>query len=185
VAEPKPGVKPAAAVIAALARVAPATVYAVAGGKHGLLRTLIESWMTAPAIAATLKRIEELDNPDEILRVTAAACRTMQEEFGDNHPRHAGDRPARYGGGKRAGIGNCNLSKSIPANQPAPVKSWGSATRCERRSCRRCFWFYFGYWSIFTLHDDNRWTYERAEKWLCDQATRALIGATANAGAKG
>jgi hypothetical protein len=25
-------------------------------------------------------------------------------------------------------------------------------------------WFYFGYASYFTLHDDNGWTYERAER---------------------
>lgn len=35
------------------------------------------------------------------------------------------------------------------------------------------FWFYFGYTSYFTLHDDNGWSYERAEHWLavkrCDR----------------
>jgi len=34
--------------IAALARVAPATVYAVSGGKHGLLNALLEILGTAP-----------------------------------------------------------------------------------------------------------------------------------------
>jgi hypothetical protein len=37
-------------------------------------------------------------------------------------------------------------------------------------------WFYFGYWSLFTLHDDNGWSYDRAEQWLADQACRALLG---------
>src|ERR1700749_2119126 len=39
--------------IAVLARVAPATVYMVSGGKHGLLRTLMETGMTDPIVAAT------------------------------------------------------------------------------------------------------------------------------------
>jgi hypothetical protein len=38
------------------------------------------------------------------------------------------------------------------------------------------FWFYFGYSALFfTLHDDNGWSYERAERWLCDEASRALL----------
>jgi len=37
------------------------------------------------------------------------------------------------------------------------------------------FWFYFGYTSYFTLHDDNGWSYERAEHWLAEQACRELL----------
>ena len=36
-------------------------------------------------------------------------------------------------------------------------------------------WFYFGYSSYFTLTDDNNWPYERAERWLADQAITALL----------
>ena len=46
--------------IAAVARVAPATVYAVSGGKQGLLRTLTDTAVSDPMIAATIKRIEDL-----------------------------------------------------------------------------------------------------------------------------
>jgi hypothetical protein len=35
------------------------------------------------------------------------------------------------------------------------------------------FWFYFGYSGLFTLHDENGWSYERAEHWLCGEASRA------------
>ena len=37
------------------------------------------------------------------------------------------------------------------------------------------FWFYFGYSGLFTLHDENGWSYERAEHWLCREASRALL----------
>ena len=36
-------------------------------------------------------------------------------------------------------------------------------------------WFYFGYSGLFTLHDENGWSYERAEHWLCREANRALL----------
>jgi hypothetical protein len=34
------------------------------------------------------------------------------------------------------------------------------------------FWFYFGYSGLFTLHDENGWSYEWAEHWLCREASR-------------
>ena len=37
------------------------------------------------------------------------------------------------------------------------------------------FWFYFGYSGFFTLHDENGWSYERAELWLAEEASRALL----------
>jgi hypothetical protein len=36
-------------------------------------------------------------------------------------------------------------------------------------------WFYFGYSSYFTLLDDNGWSYDRAQRWLAEQARRALL----------
>jgi hypothetical protein len=35
--------------------------------------------------------------------------------------------------------------------------------------------FYFGYSGLFTLHDENGWSYEQAEHWLCREASRALL----------
>jgi hypothetical protein len=37
------------------------------------------------------------------------------------------------------------------------------------------FWFYFGYWGYYTLHNENGWAYERAEKWLSKAAQSALL----------
>ena len=51
-----------------LARVSPATVYAVSGGEHGLLNTLIEIWTTAPIVAATIGSVEAMDDPVAILQ---------------------------------------------------------------------------------------------------------------------
>ena len=82
--------------IAALARVAPATVYAVSGGKQGLLRTLTETSTTDPTIEATIGSIEKLDDPSAILRLVAATVRSMREQFGEGPARDAA------GGGPQA-----------------------------------------------------------------------------------
>jgi hypothetical protein len=38
--------------------------------------------------------------------------------------------------------------------------------------------------SYFTLHDDNGWSYERAERWLADQAVAALLSPPGRPGHK-
>lgn len=161
--------------IAALARVSPATVYAVSGGKHGLLCTLMETWTTAPIVAATIGSIEELDDPAAILRLLAATCRRMREEFGDimrvllataPHDRPVSESlataTARYRQAfvpiaqRLANLGA--LQEGLDVNQAVDV-----------------LWFYFGCSALFTLHDENGWSYERAEQWLCNEACRALL----------
>src|SRR5579864_3133534 len=69
--------------IAALARVAPATVYAVSGGKQGLLNALIDVWSLDPIVKVSLDRVEKLNDPAETLRFVASVVRQMREEFGD------------------------------------------------------------------------------------------------------
>jgi AcrR family transcriptional regulator len=161
--------------IATLARVAPATVYAVSGGKHGLLRTLTEIWTNAPIVAGTINSIEVTANPETILCVVAAACRQMREEFNDI----------------------IRVLLATAPNDRTVAESFASATARYRQAFRPIaqrlsdldalrdgvdvtqaidvFWFYFGYSAFSTLHDDNGWSYERAEQWLCEAASRTLL----------
>ncbi len=74
--------------IAAMARVAPATVYAVAGGKQGLLRTLMDLSTTHPLVAATVESIEGMDDPSAIIR---DRCRALPANAGGFRRHHAGD----------------------------------------------------------------------------------------------
>jgi AcrR family transcriptional regulator len=165
--------------IATLARVAPATVYAVSGGKHGLLRTLMEIWTTAPIVSGTIHSIEVMTNPEPILRVVAAACRQMREEFDDI----------------------IRVLLATAPNDPAVAESFASATARYRQAfvpiahrladlgalrdgvdaiqAVDMLWFYFGYSGLSTLHGDNGWSYERAEQWLCEAASRALLRSAA------
>lgn len=36
-------------------------------------------------------------------------------------------------------------------------------------------WLYFGYGSLYTLHDENGWSYDQARDWLAAQAARELL----------
>ena len=69
--------------IATEARVAPATVYAVTGGKSGLLAELIRTWTTDPIVEATLESVASSRSGRAILDEVAAASRRMRENFAD------------------------------------------------------------------------------------------------------
>jgi len=161
--------------IAAEARVAPATVYAVTGGKQGLLGELITTWTTDRIVEATLSRIAEATDPDEVLDEVAAASRRMREEFADVIRVMLATAPH-----DQAVAGQLATATAVYRGAFAPV-----AERLAQLGALRdgidtghavdVLWFYFGYSSYFTLHDDNGWSYQRAERWLAGQARRELL----------
>jgi AcrR family transcriptional regulator len=161
--------------IAALARVAPATVYAVSGGKQGLLRTLMDIWTTAPIVASTVRSSVELDDPEAIIRLSASTCCSMRQEYGDiirvilNTAPHDAEVSA-------------TLAIATKRYRQALVEVAGRLAALDAlrggvdlSQAVDVLWFYFGYSGLFTLVDDNGWSYERAEKWLGDEATRSLL----------
>jgi AcrR family transcriptional regulator len=162
--------------IASEARVAPATVYAVTGGKQGLLDELIATWTTDPIVAATIGRTAASSDPQWIIREVASATRTHREQFEDvmrlllttaPHDSGVADRLNQATSIYRAAfVPTAEHLASLGALRPGMDASYAVDV----------LWFYFGYASYFTLHDDNGWSYARAERWLADQACRELLG---------
>jgi AcrR family transcriptional regulator len=161
--------------IAASARVAPATVYAVSGGKQGLLRTLMETAVTDPIVQATIGRIEQTDDPIAILRLVGSAVRRMREEFGDIMRVLLNTAPH-----DKAVCESLAIATGRYRNAFSPIV-WRLMDLGALREdldfdqAVDVFWFYFGYSGLITLHDENGWSYERAEHWLCSEASRALL----------
>ena len=161
--------------IAAEARVAPATVYAVTGGKQGLLSELITIWMTDPIVEATLSHIAEASDPGQIINEVASASRQMRERFADVIRVMLTTAPH-----DQAVAGQLTTATAVYRAAFVPI-----AERLAQLGALRpgtsvghavdVLWFYFGYASYFTLHDDNGWSYQRAEHWLADQARRELL----------
>jgi len=163
--------------IAAEARVAPATVYAGGGGKRGLLDELIRIWTTDPIVEATITDIGASSDPVEIIREVSSVVRRMREEFADvmrlllttaPHDSNVAEQlrgaTAVYRG---AFVPIAQRLSDLGALRPG----------LDVEQAVDLLWFYFGYASLFTLHNDNGWSYERAEQWLADQACRELLSA--------
>src|SRR5258707_2450362 len=161
--------------IAALARVAPATVYAVSGGKRGLLRTLTETAITDPIIEATIGRIGQMDDPTAVLRLVAASVRSMREEFGDVMRVLLNTAPHDQAVFDSLAIATTRYRSAFVPIARRLMDLGALREDLDLDEAVDVFWFYFGYSGLFTLHDENGWSYERAEQWLCREASRTLL----------
>jgi AcrR family transcriptional regulator len=161
--------------IAEQARVAPATVYSVTGGKAGLLDTLITMWTTDPIVEGTLRHIGSSTDPEEIIREVASASRTMREAYVDVIRVMLNTAPHDVAVGEQERMATATYRTAITAIAERLVQLDDLRSGMSVPEVADLLWFYFGYTSYFTLHDDNGWSYERAEQWLADQAVAALL----------
>jgi AcrR family transcriptional regulator len=161
--------------IAVAARVSPATIHAVTGGKQGLLGTLMDFWTTAPIVAENAERIEKLADPAAIIGVVAMVTREMRQSYGDimrvvlataPHDAKAAESLATATSRYRGGL-------AIAARRLAKLGALRDGLDAEE--ALDVLWFYFGYGGMFALVDDNGWSYERAGRWLYDAASKALL----------
>jgi AcrR family transcriptional regulator len=158
--------------VAKLADVSPATVYAVAGGKRGLLRSLVQRWANSPLASEGVRDLPTMDDPYAIIAHLARASREVRERHGDvlrtllataasnsEIATELGSSTARYRG-----------TVGLIAQRLGELGVAG-----ERDRMAGVIWFYFGYnGGYFTLVDDNGWTFDEAEGWLVEQCTSAL-----------
>lgn len=161
--------------IARLARVAPITVYTVVGGKTGLLRILMEIWSTAPGNDAALADIHAQTDPQQVLKQVGQVVRYMREQFGDiayfmqdaaPHDREVAESLAVATGRYRAWF-------VIVVKHLADLN--GLRPGLSLQEAADILWFYFGYWGYYTLHNENGWSYERAEEWLVKAASQDVL----------
>ena len=161
--------------IAAEARVAPATVYAVTGGKQGLLGELITTWTTDPVVDATLGATAASDDPAGIIDEVASSSRRMREQFADVIRVMLATAPHDQAiAGQLASATAVYRAAFVPiAERLAQLGALRDGI--DTAHAVDVLWFYFGYSSYFTLHDDNGWSYQQAERWLAGQARRELL----------
>ena len=161
--------------IARNARVAPITVYAVGGGKVGLLRTLMEIWSTTPKNDELLARVLAQRTPQAIIDTVAAGVRALREEFGDiaYFMQDAAPHDPEVRTSLAVATGRYRNFFVVVAEHMARLDYLRPELTLQ--DAADLFWFYFGYWGYYTLHNENGWAYERAEKWLSKAAQSALL----------
>lgn len=161
--------------IAAKARVAPATVYAVTGGKYGLLTELIRTWTTDPIVETATARMIDMTDPVAIIRELASGSRRMREQYADIMRVILATAPHDEAVARALADATLVYRTAFVPIAERLAKLGALRHGIDVAAAVDLFWFYFGYTSYFTLHDDNGWSYERAEHWLADQACRELL----------
>lgn len=171
--------------IARTARVAPATVYAVGGGKHGLLRTLIESGTQAedvPAILATLASIAE---PHELIRFVVHATRTKFEQWSDLMRQVVAAAPREPGVREILQIAHDSMrgGLSVTAGRLAAMNALRAGMDAARAT--DVLWLYLCNAAYFVRTDDLGWSLDESETWLNEALTFALLGEVPTPGPRG
>jgi hypothetical protein len=155
--------------------VAPATIYTSVGGKPGLLAELVRLWQTDPEIEHNLERNASNTDPLALVADLSSTTRRIREEWDDviqilltTAPHDVGVAellrvPTQFYRSSIAGIAQ-RLS-----DLGALREGVGVEFACD------VLWFYFGYSALNTLHNENGWSYDHAEQWLTQAATRELL----------
>jgi AcrR family transcriptional regulator len=161
--------------VAALARVSPATVYAVAGGKQGLLHTLVDDWTQAPEVDEAYQAIAASETAHGVLDIVASTCRRMRCDWGDV---------------MKIVLATAPLDETAAATLRTATERYRAGTLLAARrladlgalkpgvtvdDANDMLWFFFGYSGFFTLMDDNGWSADRSEEWLREMAAIAVL----------
>ena len=170
--------------IAAAAAVAVPTVYASAGGKAEILREILIPAVRDPSVADTLKAVADIDDPDDIIDVTAAGARLAHERHWDVLPSllpHCRAEPSAAAV-LEASNAECLAALAVVADRLVAVR----ALRSDLDHLRAVdlLWFHFGQEAWLTLVSDRGWTFGQAETWLAESAKHALCGPRPPAGSR-
>jgi CRP-like cAMP-binding protein len=138
------------------------------------LRLLVEEWASSPVRQESIDRLIELDDPDEILRLLAAATRQVRQTHGDimrillataPHEQIAAE-------GLQTSTARYQATLTLVAERLHDLGRLRDGMTAHRAS--NVLWFYFGYGGFFTLIDIG-WTFDEAEEWLREQSATALL----------
>ncbi|MFG1923009.1 TetR/AcrR family transcriptional regulator [Cryptosporangium sp. NPDC048952] len=161
--------------IAAAARVAPATVYAVGGGKHGLLRTLIESGTNSEEIPKILTRITASTDPDDLVRFIVRATREQFEQWSDLMRQVTAASPQEPTVREIQRIAHASMRHglALTARQLAELGALRDDVDVDRAT--DLLWLHLCNSAYFIRTDDLGWSLDESEAWLNEALPRALL----------
>ena len=163
--------------IAAAARVAPATVYAVGGGKHGLLRTLITDGATAADVTGIVARIAEIDDPRDLIAFIVHATRTTFEQWSGLMRQVIAAAPREPGVRESLMIAHDSMRGGFRLVADRLAALGALRERVDAGRATDLLWLHLCNAAYLIRTDDLGWSLDESEAWLIDALGAALIGA--------
>jgi AcrR family transcriptional regulator len=167
--------------IAKLSRVSPATVYAQCGGKHGLLRSLMDSWTQAPMVAASLQ--ESLAAPDAavVMQTLSTAYLQITKHWGDVIQVVIDVAPHDEESGAVLATAQRRHNRNLTAICRHLEGIGALREDVDARLASRIITYYYGIDGLLRTRDVFGWSLERSNEWLLARASAAVLRSPAEA----
>ena len=162
--------------IAGTARVAPATVYAVGGGKNGLLRTLIESAVNSRENAQILADIEAATDPERLIALVVATSRTKFGQWSALMRQVAAAAPQESAVRESMEIAHEGLRGGLRLTAGRLAAMGALRDGLDAAQATDILWMYLCNAAYFIRTDDLGWPLEKSEAWLNAVLPRELLG---------
>ncbi|WP_432840396.1 TetR/AcrR family transcriptional regulator [Dactylosporangium sp. CA-092794] len=161
--------------IARAARVSPATVYAVGGGKNGLLRDLIQAGTEDDQIAEISGAIESIAEPRELIRLIVDARRARFERWSGLIRQVVAAAPQEPKVRECLELANAAIHGGLTrvAHRLSDMGALRPGLTVEKAT--DILWYFVADASYFRLTEDLHWPLPAAADWLREQVTAALL----------
>jgi len=160
--------------IARAARVAPATVYAVGGGKNGLIRELIATAVRSAANAQLLEHIGTVTDPGELIAFIVTTSATKFGQWSGLMRQVVAAAPREPAVRESLEIAHAGLRGGLAATARRLEALGALRPGLDADEATDVLWYFLGNSSYFTLTDELGWPLPRAEAWLTTQLEAAL-----------
>ena len=160
--------------IAEAARVAANTVYTSVGGKPQLLAAITESGTGDPDVAETLTAVARTSDPAEVIRLTAAGTRQVNERRAKAVAVLLDSAQADPAAAEMLQV-TVRYYRETLGTLAGRLEELGAVQSPDLNRAADIFWYLFGWTSWRTLITDLGWSWDAAEEWLAQRGIDALL----------
>ena len=160
--------------IAEAARVAANTVYTSVGGKPQLLAAITEGGAGDPGVAETLTAVGQATDPAEVIRLTAAGTRRVNERRAQAVAVLLDSAQADSAAAEMLRVA-VRYYRDALATVARRLEDLGAVQPPGLNRAADIFWYLFGWTSWRTLVADLGWSWDDAEQWLAQRGVEALL----------
>jgi AcrR family transcriptional regulator len=160
--------------IAEAARVAANTVYTSVGGKPQLLAAITQSGTGDPDVAETLTAVARTSDAAEVIRLTAAGTRRVNERRAKTVAVLLDSAQADPAAAEMLQV-TVRYYRETLGTLAGRLEDLGAVQSPDLNRAADIFWYLFGWTSWRTLITDLGWSWDAAEQWLAQQGIDALL----------
>jgi AcrR family transcriptional regulator len=160
--------------VAEAAQVAANTVYTSVGGKPQLLAAITESGTGDPDVADTLTAVARTTDPAEVIRLTAAGTRRVNQRRTKAVAVLLDSAQADPAAAEMLRV-TVRYYRDTLTTLAGRLEDLGAVEPTDLNRAADVFWYLFGWTSWRTLITDLGWSWDEAEQWLAQQGIDALL----------